>query len=63
MLNNEVMDFNDGRGYIEGDSGVSFPRSYTWVQCKAFRDGTSVMTSIALIPLGRLDFTGGIAAI
>ena len=29
-LNGEVLDFSQGRGYVEGDRGHSFPRGYAW---------------------------------
>jgi hypothetical protein len=35
-LNGEVYDFSDGIGYIESDSGRSFPSRYIWVQCNDF---------------------------
>ena len=34
FLNGESLEFR-GRGYIEGDSGKSFPENYTWIQCNA----------------------------
>lgn len=61
-LNGEPLNFK-GRGYIEGDSGRSFPKSYTWVQCNAFGDDTSVMASIARVPFAGLHFTGCIAVV
>ncbi|HWP79387.1 MAG TPA: tocopherol cyclase family protein [Candidatus Acidoferrum sp.] len=49
-------DFTGGLGYIEGDSGRSFPRRYLWTQC-LFEEG-SLMLSVADIPMGRAVFTG-----
>lgn len=63
ILNGETLDFSGGRGYIEGDSGRSFPKSYTWVQCNAFDEHISVMASIARIPFAGLHFTGCIAVV
>lgn len=55
--------FNGGTGYIEKDSGVSFPSSYQWIQCNDFTEPCSVMVSIARIPFGPVHFTGCICAI
>ncbi|MCL2838478.1 MAG: tocopherol cyclase family protein [Oscillospiraceae bacterium] len=38
MLNGEIYDFTNGCGYIESDSGRSFPQGYTWVQCNDFEN-------------------------
>lgn len=62
-LNGKIIDFTGGRGYIEGDRGRSFPRSYTWLQCNSFRFSCSVMVSLAEIPLGPAHFWGCIAAL
>ncbi len=59
---NEVA-FDGGRGYIEKDSGGSFPKSYVWLQCNDFSGDCSVMVSVAHIPLAGLAFTGCICAI
>jgi hypothetical protein len=56
-------DFTGGNGYIEKDSGTSFPRSYLWLQCNDFPAKCSVMLSIAHIPFAGLSFTGCICAI
>lgn len=63
-LNGELLDFSGGQGYIETDRGRSFPKAYLWTQC-AWQDPqpTSLMLSIATIPLGPLGFTGCICAI
>ena len=55
-VNGRPYVFANGRGYMEGDRGVSFPRRYLWTQC-TWEEG-SVMVSVAEIPLGRLRFTG-----
>ncbi len=62
-VNGEDWDFHDGRGYIEGDRGRSFPSSYSWVQCNAFDAPCSVMISVARIPFGGLHFTGCISTV
>lgn len=53
--------FENGRGYIEGDRGRSFPSQYAWTQC--FLEGGSLMLSAAEIPLGPARFTGVIGAV
>lgn len=59
---NGTNDFvQDGRGYIEGDRGRSFPKRYAWTQCSF--EGGSLMLSVAEIPLGPIRFTGVISVI
>ena len=55
--------FDGGTGYIESDSGTSFPSAYLWLQCNAFSEPCSVMLSIADIPFAGLRFRGCICAI
>ncbi len=62
ILNGAVWDFSGGRGYIEGDSGRSFPDRYLWVQCNAFED-CAIMASAARIPFTGLRFWGCICAV
>lgn len=62
-LNGTEYDFTGGRGYIEGDSGRSFPKSYTWVQCNDFEDDCSIMASAADIPFGFTRFWGCICVV
>lgn len=45
-----VHSFEGGLGYVEKDSGTSFPRSYLWMQCNDFPSACSIMISIAHIP-------------
>jgi hypothetical protein len=54
-INGEVIDFTNGLGYIEKDSGVSFPKSYLWLHCN-FVQNCSVSLSIADIPFYGLNF-------
>ena len=50
-INNNVMKFDGGKGYIEKDWGVSFPEAWIWVQSNNFIEhDTSFMLSIAKIP-------------
>lgn len=60
-INGRKYAFDNGRGYIEGDRGRSFPKYYVWSQC-LFEEG-SIMLAAAEIPLGRLHFTGIIALV
>jgi len=62
-LNGEILDFTNGNGYIESDSGKSFPSGYTWVQCNAFDADCSIMASVARIPFYGLRFWGCICVV
>lgn len=53
--------FRRSVGYLEGDRGHSFPKTYAWTQC-TFPNG-SLMLSVADIPLGGFHFTGIIGVI
>lgn len=61
-LNGKTHDFTGGKGYIEGDAGRSFPKSYTWVQCNDFPT-CSIMASAAHIPFGWSWFWGCISVV
>lgn len=63
IVEREIHNFDGGRGYVEKDSGTSFPRSYLWLQCNDFPEPLSVMLSIAHIPFGAVSFTGCICAL
>ncbi len=60
-VNDRELNFQNGQGYIEGDSGYSFPNQYIWTQC-IFENG-SLMLSVADIPLFGFHFTGIIGVI
>lgn len=45
-----------GRGYVEGDRGLSFPKRYLWTHCVF--PGGSLMLSVADVPLGPGMFIG-----
>lgn len=63
-LNGEVMDFTNGVGYIEKDSGRSFPSSYVWVQANDFpKQKCSIMAAVANIPFCGLHFQGCICVV
>lgn len=64
LLNNKVMEFNNGNGYIEKDWGRSFPKKYVWLQCNSFEsNNASIMCSIAHIPFLGTSFQGFICNI
>lgn len=64
QINNEVIDFTGGRGYIEKDWGRSFPSAYFWMQSNHFsEDGISLKCSVAKIPWMKSSFTGFIAGL
>lgn len=63
ILNGEEIDFTEGKGYIEKDSGCSFPSSYTWIQANDFPVDCSVMAAVAEIPFCGLRFQGCICVI
>lgn len=62
-VDGELHSFDGGVGYIEKDSGTSFPSSYQWLQCSSFPEPCSVMLSVAHIPFCGLSFEGCICAI
>lgn len=55
--------FDGGLGYVEKDSGTSFPSAYLWLQCNDFARPCSLMLSVARIPFAGTAFTGCICAI
>jgi hypothetical protein len=63
VLNGETLDFSGGKGYIESDSGRSFPSEYAWVHCNAFDESCSIMASVARIPFYGLRFWGCICVV
>lgn len=63
ILDGEIYDFTDAKGYIESDSGRSFPRWYTWVQCNNFDVDCSIMASVARIPFYGVRFWGCICVV
>lgn len=52
----EEIKFQNGMGYMEGDSGISFPQKYIWAQ--HFLGEGSFMVSAATIPLPGIHFVG-----
>lgn len=60
-LGDTVLQFNGGRGYIEGDRGRSFPSQYVWTHCGW--EENCVMLSVADIPFCGSRFTGCISTV
>ena len=63
IIDGKMLNFTGGKGYIESDSGRSFPKWYTWVQCNAFDADCSIMASVARIPFYGLRFWGCICVV
>lgn len=45
IVQGRKISFDDGNGYIEGDRGSTFPKSYFWTQCNSFRRKNSSITA------------------
>jgi len=59
VLDGVIIDFSDGRGYIEKDWGTSFPKEYVWFQSNNFKGSdASIMCSVARIPFLGTSFQG-----
>lgn len=62
LINSDMVDFYEGKGYIEKDWGTSFPESWLWIQANNFNDhDTSLSFSVAKIPWRNKFFIGFIA--
>lgn len=58
-VDNELIDFQDGKGYLEKDWGKSFPKEYVWMQSNHFEnEDTSFMLSVARVPFLFFRFNG-----
>jgi tocopherol cyclase len=61
-INGEMVDFSGGRGYIEKDWGISFPRGWIWLQTNHFNNDLnapiSLIASVAHIPFLGMHFIG-----
>ncbi|MFW5820557.1 MAG: tocopherol cyclase family protein [Bacteroidota bacterium] len=61
-INNETINFRNGKSYIEKDWGISFPAAWIWLQSNNFDNPqVSVMLSVAKIPWLRSYFMGFLA--
>ena len=58
-INHHLIDFTEGKGYLEKDWGTSFPKQYIWFQSNNFIDkNTSLFFSVADIPFMSTAFEG-----
>ena len=63
-VDGELLNFDNGRGYIEKDWGQSFPSAYIWLQTNHFsQSGISLKASVAKIPYLAFSFVGFIAGL
>jgi len=63
-INEESINFNKGKGYIEKDWGKSFPSAWIWTQSNHFSNPKlSFMFSIAKIPFLGMNFNGFLSAL
>lgn len=63
-INEEAIELSGGTGYIEGDSGVSFPKSYMWTHCNFKHKGQhSIMLACADVPMLVKGFEGVVCQI
>ncbi|MCL2719317.1 MAG: hypothetical protein FWE14_11120 [Lachnospiraceae bacterium] len=62
-LNGETFNFDNGTGYIETDSGYSFPAGYSWIHSNDFKADCSIMAAVAKIPFFGFNFTGCICVV
>jgi len=64
IIDNEIIDFTGGKGYMEKDWGYSFPSAYIWMQTNHFsQPNVSLKASVAKIPWVRSSFVGFIAGL
>ena len=63
-INNKLINFSNGKGYIEKDWGKSFPSAYIWMQSNHFnKKNVSIKASIAKIPWLGSSFVGFICGL
>jgi len=59
-----LVNFDNGKGYIEKDWGKSFPSSWIWIQSNHFSNPKlSFMLSVARVPFLKMKFTGFLSAL
>ena len=56
-LNGKDISFDNGIGYIEGDSGTNFPKKYVWYN-SVTKDVTTTFALASIPFLGFIHFTG-----
>lgn len=64
LIDGRLVDFTAGRGYLEKDWGMTFPRAYIWMQSNHFPEqGLSLTASVATIPWLTSWFRGFLAGL
>ena len=64
QINDLVIQFDGGRGYMEKDWGRNFPQNWIWAQSNKFETpGLSISASLATIPWRGITFPGFIVGI
>ena len=64
LVDDGMIDFSGGRGYIEKDWGQAFPRAWIWMQTNHFAtEGVCLTASVARIPWLGAAFRGFIAGL
>lgn len=64
QIDNQEVDFSEGRGYIEKDWGQAFPKAYVWMQSNHFQSPQiSLTASVAMIPWIGYEFRGFIVGL
>jgi len=62
--NGKELNYDDGKGYMEKDWGVSFPSAYIWMQSNHFsKENISIKSSVANVPFLGRSFVGCIAGV
>lgn len=63
-INGQTLSFQGGTGYIERDSGNSFPKNYVWTENQwQYGDKNCVVAAVAHIPFWGISFQGCICCI
>jgi tocopherol cyclase len=58
-INGELINFSDGKGYVEKDWGHSMPTAWFWAQSNHFDEaGVSLSVSVARVPYLSFSFSG-----
>lgn len=63
IIDGKKRNYTSGKGYIESDRGISFPKAYMWIHCNDFNSTCSLMLSVATIPFAGFHFKGCICAL
>lgn len=56
-INGKDITFDDGVGYVEGDSGINFPKKYVWYN-SITKDATTTFALASIPFLGFINFIG-----